>query len=159
LIVTHRSLHTLHLLAVAAFATLALVAAPVHAAGAQRATSRRVAFATHALARGAVLTADDFQVRDTTLRAPLDTSVVAAGWVTRRSIAAGEMLRAPAVQAPDLILANEPVEIVFKDANVRLIIRGTSTRSGALGERITVRTEEGKRIEAVVVAAGRVRID
>jgi flagella basal body P-ring formation protein FlgA len=139
-------------------AVVALTAMPWHSASAQ-AASRRVAFATHALARGAVLTADDFQVRDTTLHAPLDTAKVAPGWVTRRMIAAGEMLREPAVQPPDLVVANQPVEIEFRDKNVRLILLGTSTRSGALGERITVRTEQGKRIEAVVVAAGRVRID
>ncbi|HEY4219248.1 MAG TPA: flagellar basal body P-ring formation chaperone FlgA [Gemmatimonadaceae bacterium] len=155
----HRRLRSLQSFAVVAVATLAVAAAPVHAAGAQQATSRHVAFATHALARGAVLTADDFQMRDTTLRAPLDTAVVAAGWVTRRTIAAGEMLREPAVQAPDVIAANQSVEIEFKDANVLLTLRGTSTRSGALGERIPVRTEQGRRIEAVVVAAGRVRID
>ena len=145
--------------AVGIAAAFALASVPWQSSSAQQATPRRVAFATRALARGAVLTADDFQVRDTTLRAPLDTGVVAAGWITRRTIAAGEMLRQPAVQPPDLIVANEPVEIEFKDANVRLIMRGVSTRSGSLGERIVVRTEQGKRIEGVVVAAGRVRID
>jgi flagellar basal body P-ring formation protein FlgA len=154
--VTSRSLRSF---AVGIGAALTLAMVPWQSSGAQQATSRRVAFATHALARGAVLTADDFQVRDTTLRAPLDTGVVAAGWVTRRTIAAGEMLREPAVQPPDVISANEPVELEFREANVRLIIRGTATRSAALGERIIVRTEQGKRIEGVVIAAGRVRID
>ena len=38
-------------------------------------------------------TADDFVYRDTTLRGPTDTNAVAAGWVTRRLIGAGEVLR------------------------------------------------------------------
>lgn len=140
-------------------ALAALVLLSARLAGAQQTSTRRVAFATRAIARGAVLTADDFQYRDTTSRAPLDTSVVAAGWVTRRTIAAGELLREPAVQPPLLVTANQPVEIEWKDENISLIMRGTCTRSGALGEHVTVRTEAGKRIEATVIAAGRVRID
>lgn len=118
-----------------------------------------MAFATRAIARGAVLTANDFEYRDSTSRAPLDTNQISSGWVTRRTIAAGEVLREPAVEPPDLVSANEPVEIEWKDQNISLTMRGTATRNGALGEHVTVRTEQGKRIEATVVAAGRVRID
>jgi flagella basal body P-ring formation protein FlgA len=131
----------------------------VRLAGAQQATPRRLAFSTRALARGEVLTADDFVYRDTTSRAPLDTNLVAAGWMTRRTIAAGELLRSPAVQPPDLVAANTPVEIVWRDVNISLTMRGTAMGNGSLGERVAVRTEQGKRIEATVVAAGRVRID
>jgi flagella basal body P-ring formation protein FlgA len=140
-------------------ALIALVLLSARLAGAQQASARRMAFATHSISRGAVLTADDFEYRDTTSRAPLDTSIVSAGWVTRRTIVAGEVLREPAVQPPLLVTANQSVEIEWKDDNISLTMRGTSTRSGALGERVTVRTEAGKRIEATVVAAGRVRID
>jgi flagella basal body P-ring formation protein FlgA len=126
---------------------------------AQQPAARRVAVATRAIARGAVLSADDFIYRDTTLRAPLDTNQVAAGWVTRRSIMAGEVLRTPAVEPPNVINANTPVQVEYNDGGVRLTIRGTATKAGALGERVTVRTELGNRIEATVVAPGRVRID
>jgi flagella basal body P-ring formation protein FlgA len=152
--VTRRVLHPLLLVAL-----IALVLLSARLAGAQQATPHRLAFATHAIARGAVLSADDFEYRDSTSRTPLDTSVVSAGWVTRRTIAAGEVLREPAVQPPVLVTANQPVEIEFRNENISLTMRGTSTRSGALGEHVTVRTEAGKRIEATVVAAGRVRID
>ena len=64
----------------------ALSAGTSRAAVAQTAPSvRRMAIATHALARGEVLSADDIEFRDTTMRALLDTNQVATGWVTRRA--------------------------------------------------------------------------
>ncbi len=118
----------------------------------------RVAFAAHAIARGTALTADDIIYRDTTLRVSLDRTVIAPGWVTRRTIAAGEVLRAPAVEAPAAVSANEAVELEYTDQNVRLVIRGTATRRGSMGERVSVRTELGRRMEGTVIAPGRVRI-
>jgi flagellar basal body P-ring formation protein FlgA len=106
-----------------------------------------------------VLTADDFQYRDSTARASLDTAVIGAGWVTRRMIAAGEVLREPAVERPIAVSANAPVEIEWQADNVSLTMHGTSTRDASLGDRVTVRTAHGKRIEALVIAAGRVRIE
>lgn len=121
--------------------------------------ARRAAVATRALARGTVLSVDDFAFRDTTLRGPADTSRVDAGWVTRRAIAVGEVLRSPAVEPPTIVSANQSVEIVWRDQNVRLTIRGIAARNASLGERVPVRTELGRRIDATVVGPGRVRLD
>ena len=121
--------------------------------------ARRVAVAAHAIARGAVLSVDDIAYRDTTLRVMTDTSEIVPGWVTRRVIAAGEVLREPAVEPPQIVTANEPVLVEWIDGNVALTIRGIAARSASLGDRIPVRTELGKRIEGTVVAPGRVRID
>jgi flagella basal body P-ring formation protein FlgA len=120
---------------------------------------RRMPVAVHVIARGAVLTADDFEFRDTTSRSAPDTNQIAAGWVTRRTINAGEILREPAVEPPTIVTANTPVQLEWIDTDVRLTVHGTATRSGSLGDRITVRTELGKRIEGTVVGPGRVRID
>jgi flagella basal body P-ring formation protein FlgA len=128
------------------------------ALAAQQPSTQKVAIATHALARGAVLGLGDIVYRDSTLRFPSDTSVIVPGWVTRRMIAAGEVLRAPAVEAPAAVSANEPVELEYQDQNVRLTVRGTATRRGSMGERVGVRTEQGRRMEGTVVAPGRVRI-
>ena len=136
---------------------LALVFARI--AGAQQTNRHRLAFATHAIARGAVLGADDIEYRDSTTRDPADINPISAGWVTRRMIAAGEVLRAPAVEPPVIVAANAPVEMEWTDRNVRLIMRGVATRNAALGDRVPVRTESGKRIDAVVIGPGRVRID
>jgi flagella basal body P-ring formation protein FlgA len=134
---------------------LALSASLAHA---QRPVSR-AAVATRALARGTVLDADDFVVRDTALSGPADTSRVVAGWVTRRAFTPGEVLRAPAVEPPTIISANQTVEVEWVDENVRLTIRGVATRNAALGDRIPIRTELGHRLDAIVVAPGRVRLD
>ena len=55
--------------------------------------------------------------------------------------------------------ANAAVLIEWADGNVSLTIHGIASRNGALGERIPVRSDLGKRFEATVVAPGRVRID
>jgi flagella basal body P-ring formation protein FlgA len=122
---------------------------------------QRVAVTTRALARGTVLTADDFELRDTTLHRPLpgDAPTVTAGWVTRRAFNAGEVLREPAVEAPSVVNANSPVKVEWTDGNVSISIAGIAARNAALGERVPVRTANGRRIEATVVGPGRVRID
>ena len=123
---------------------------------------QRIAVATRTLPRGTVLSASDFELRDTTMRMSAtqpDTTPVVAGWVTRRTINAGEILREPAVEAPSVVSANSPVLIEWSDGNVSLTVHGIASRNGALGERIPVRSDLGKRFEATVVAPGRVRID
>jgi flagella basal body P-ring formation protein FlgA len=134
-----------------------LIALSAGVANAQEAT-RKAAIATRTLARGTVLSANDFVVRDTTLRGPADAMPVGEGWVTRRLIGAGEVLRIPAVERPHLVTANQPVEVEWRDSNVTLTLRGIATRNAALGERVPVRTGSGRRMEAVVVAPGRVRM-
>lgn len=136
-------------------ALIALSAGVAHA----QPTTRRVAVATRTLARGTVITSDDYVLRDTTVRGYVDTTTVGEGWVTRRIIGAGEILRSPAVERPHAVSANQPVELEWQSSNVRLTIRGVATRSAALGERIPVRTDSGRRVEATVVAPGRVRLD
>jgi flagella basal body P-ring formation protein FlgA len=155
--------------------TLVLIAAlPAGAQTAQPAThlaaqsptapvgvKRRIAVAAHQIARGATLTADDIEFRDSTMRsgAPADTNEVARGWVTRRIINAGELLRAPAVEPPNLVTANQSVEVEWNDGNIHLSLRGIATRNAPIGSRVTVRMESGRRVDGTVVAAGRVRID
>jgi flagella basal body P-ring formation protein FlgA len=157
--VTRRLFHPLTLVAL-----IALVMLSVRLAGAQikagtTTGTRRIAVATHTLARGTVLIADDFALRDTTVRGASDTTQVSAGWVTRRIIAAGEVLHIPAVERPQVVSANQSVQVEFQDQNIRLTIRGVATRNGSVGERVGVRTETGRRMEATVVAPGRVRVD
>jgi flagellar basal body P-ring formation protein FlgA len=140
-------------------ALVAFVFFCVRRVGTQQAGPRRLAIATRAIARGSVLTAGDFEYRDSTMRAPADSTPVAAGWVARRVIAAGEVLRTPAVEPPQLVTANQPVEIEWNDQNISVSMRGTVTRNGAIGEHVSVRTEQGRRLDATVIGPGRVRID
>jgi len=141
---------------VVSLAPLLLFARP---GDAQQASTRRVAVATHAIPRGAVLAAGDVEYRDSTLSMSADSSRVAPGWVTRRMIAAGEVLRAPAVEPPAAVSANQTVAVEWIDQNVRLSMRGIATRNAPVGSRVSVRMESGRRVETTVVGMGRVRID
>jgi flagella basal body P-ring formation protein FlgA len=139
--------------ALAVFAARALEGQEVSRRSARSAAAAPIA--ARAIARGAVLTADDITYPDS--RSASD-STVSPGWVTRRVVAAGEPLRPPAVQPPIVVTANQPVELEWTDGVVRITVRGTATRNASAGERITVRTETGRRVDGVVLGAGRVRI-
>ena len=80
---------------------------------------------------------------------PREGAPVGAGWVTRRVIAAGEALRPPAVAPPVLVNAGEPVQVVARRGNVELTLRARAASSAAAGERVTVRTEAGRRLQGV----------
>jgi flagella basal body P-ring formation protein FlgA len=158
---TTRARRLLHPLILIAVIALALFTARL--AGAQQTgAARQVAVATRPLPRGTVLTLDDFEVRDTTLRSWNDTTKVAAGWVTRSAISRGEILRAPAVEPPVVVSANSPVQVEYADGGVRLTMRGIAARNGSIGERVPVRIDTGssmRRVEGTVIAPGRIRID
>ena len=133
----------------------------------------RVAVAAHEIARGSTLTAGDiaYAPRDAHTRersrsatpstnttpAAADDSLV--GFTTRRLLAAGEPLRAPAVVAPQLVKSGDLVEIVWGQDGIVVTLRGRATRSAGVGERIAVRVDSQRKLEGTVIAAGRVRVN
>src|SRR6185312_7883526 len=126
---TRRLMHPLFFVALIALCLLSARLLSAQTTPAPNAATRRVPVATHALARGVTLTADDFELRDTSaarIIGAVDSTSVAAGWVTRRTISAGEVLRAPAVEAPSVVSANTSVEVEFADKNVTLTLRGVA---------------------------------
>lgn len=84
---------------------------------------------------------------------------VSAGWVTRRRVAAGEPLREPAVGPPLAVRAGELVQAAWRRGGISLSLAARAQGSGALGERVTLRTEGGKRLEGVVTGPAQVKID
>lgn len=133
-------------------------------AGAQ---SPRVAVAAREIARGTSLSQGDIGYASPAApatdasasvqaAAPNDTLV---GWTTRRLIAVGEPLKSPAVAPPILVKANAMVEVIYQDAGITITARGRATRAAALGERLTVRLDTQRKVEATVIAAGRVRVN
>jgi flagella basal body P-ring formation protein FlgA len=133
----------------------------------------RVAVAAHEIARGSTLTATDiaYAPRDARTRersrsaapgtnltpAVADDSLV--GFTTRRLLAAGEPLRAPAVVAPQLVKSGDLVEVVWGQDGILVTLRGRATRSAGVGERIAVRVDSQRKLEGTVIAAGRVRVN
>ena len=153
----------------------ALVAGLAPAASAQDSTAlsgssagrnhRRVtmAVATRFLPRGETLRDEDIARRDTVITwrwgtiAP-DTLRVQAGWVTRRPIAAGEVLRPPAVTPPPVVTSGSAVSAVWQDGPVRLVLSGVATNTAALGAPVGVRIDRGRRLDGVAVAPNTVRL-
>ncbi len=150
-------------LACVAAASLALPATYAAAQSTSGTARVRVAVATHALQRGATLTAEDIAIVDTTIVwrwttiAP-DTVLAQPGWVTRRPIAAGEVLRAPGVGAPPVVNAGATVAVLYQDGPVRLRLSGVATNTAALGAPVGVRIDATRRLDGIAVAPNTVRL-
>ena len=118
--------------------------------------SAQAPVAARDLPRGAVLTAEDVVVSDAdTLAGGTDR----IGWVTRRVINEGEILREPAVARPQLVKSGDTVDLIWSTGTVQIKARGQATGSGAMGDRVTVRLDTRRRLEGVVVAPGVVRLN
>lgn len=120
--------------------------------------------AARALPRGYTLTAEDLVYAagapvPTDDRQPTADDPVAPGWVTRRAVREGEVLKEPAVSPPPVVRAGEAVQAVWVEGAIEIRIRGTALGTAATGQRVAVRTERGRRIEGVAVAPGEVRIN
>ena len=119
--------------------------------------------ATRALQRGDTLHANDIALLDTTIVwhwngiAP-DTTRPLPGWVTHRPIAAGEVLRAPAVSAPPIVASDATVTAIWQDGSVRLVLIGVATNSAALGAPVSVRVDQMRRLDGVAIAPNTVRL-
>lgn len=129
-------------------------------------------YAARAIPRGTVLTADDIEVRGAASSSRLAPRSSLVGWTTRRVIAAGEPLRAPAVAPPagaavtapastsgSAVSAGQPVAVVYRDAGVELRLQGVAAQAGAVGARVGVRLDARRRLEGTVVAPGVVRVN
>lgn len=121
---------------------------------------RSVPVAARALARGVALSPSDYRIASVVVRPALRAAAAAdSGWVTRRPVAEGEALIEPAVGPPALVTAGQPVNFVAQAGSVRLSVRGTAASAGALGDRVWVRMDSGRRLRGVVAAAGTVQAD
>ncbi|MDB4917744.1 MAG: hypothetical protein JWM95_5388 [Gemmatimonadetes bacterium] len=127
--------------------------------------------AARAIPRGAVLTAADIayarphhplphsvEVLDT-IPHPASEADSLVGWSTRRMIKAGEVLRAPAIIAPQLVKAGDVVELQWRNGSILITAKGHATRSAGAGERVTVRMTSQQSLEGSVIGAGRVRVE
>ncbi len=148
-----------------AFAVAMAVAFLAPHAGAQdaRGTLRRsLPVATRDLARGDTLRDTDITMHDTTIlwrwnNAP-DSLRVTAGWVTRRSVMKGELLREPAVMAPPVVTSGQSVSVIYQDGPVRLLLAGVATNTAPLGAPVGVRIGRTRRLDGIAVAPNTVRL-
>lgn len=132
------------------------------AAGAQQRTIT-VSVAARALARGETLQAGDIASKDTTIvwrwnSITPDTTRALPGWVTRRHVAAGEVLRAPAVMPPPAITSGSHVTAIWQDGPLRVAIAGVATNTAAIGAPVGVRIDPTRRLDGVAAGPNIVRL-
>ncbi len=118
---------------------------------------------TRALSRGDVVGKADISV-ERRPKAGLGADVLAAperaaGLAPRRTLRAGDVLRAADLMNPELVHRNEPVLVVFEAPGVVISVRAKALDSGAEGDLVNVVNTQSKRVlQGVVTGPGRVSI-
>lgn len=120
-----------------------------------------VVVATRGLARGAVIGAEDVKlVRRRVNGAQLDylsNAQAAVGHIAARAIGPDQILGAGNVMLPRLVKRGEEVIIATVGAAINVRVKGQALKDGALGDRVSVRNLNSKRVvEGVVNADGMV---
>lgn len=115
-----------------------------------------VLVASRHLPRGTVLSESDIQMTDDVAWGPPEVETVAAmpGWVTQRSLPRGARLEEPAVRPALSVTSGNPIDIVWRRGTISLVLPGTASGNGAIGEHVLVRSESGKRMRGLIIAAG-----
>jgi flagella basal body P-ring formation protein FlgA len=115
-----------------------------------------------AMVTGDTVRADDIALVDTTIVWPWnstpDTTRAVAGWIARRPIAIGEVLRVPAIMAPPLVSAGAPVTAIWQDGSLRLVLSGVALNTAPLGAPVGVRIDHSRRLDGVAIAPNTVRL-
>jgi flagella basal body P-ring formation protein FlgA len=79
----------------------------------------------------------------------------APGWEVRRPLNAGEVVAAPAVAAPPLVFAGQPVRMEWQRGGVEVSVMGIALNNARRGETVRARLEERPaRLTGTVVAPG-----
>lgn len=120
--------------------------------------SLEVVVATRRLARGTVLRAGDLSVTRVAAGHPGARRHVrvVAGWVTRRVVQPGEILRPPAVAPAPLVAAGAMVQYTYQHDGLALTLPGVAPVAGSLGDTIPVRLGARRRVTGVVTGPARV---
>jgi len=119
---------------------------------------RVVMVATRSLPAGSRLAQGD--VREETrvhwgIPSPDSAALPGTGWEVRRALAAGEVVAAPAVSAPALVVAGQPVRLEWQRGGVQVSVVGIALNSARRGETVRARLEERPaRLTGTVTAPG-----
>lgn len=120
-----------------------------------------VVVATRGLVRGAVITADDVVLARRRINGArmdyLSSATSAVGRVAARAIGPDQILGAANVTMPRLVKRGDEVTIASVGTTISVRVRGQALKDGALGDRVSVRNLNSKRVvEGVVNADGMV---
>ncbi len=81
-----------------------------------------------------------------------------AGWIVRRPVAVGEVLRVPAVMPPSAVTAGSTVTAIWQDGALRLVLTGVAVNTAPLGANVGVRIDRSRRLDGIAVAPNTVRL-
>ncbi len=122
-----------------------------------------VVTATHAMARGALLTENDIQLEEKEISrlgyGYVSDPAQAVGKALRRSVTPGTVLTPNAMTAPRVVERGQTVVIVATGGGIEVRMAGEALSDGALNDRIRVRNTKTRRIvEGVVSSPGVVQV-
>ena len=126
--------------------------------------SRRVAVARRSINQGATLRASDVEIISVTFdrvdRLGIGDVAHAIGQRAKRFISAGSLIKPDELESVPLVTRGQLVTLVSLAGNVRVVTTAKAAQNGLLGETITVRSLDRKRVEfdAEVVGPGAVQI-
>lgn len=120
----------------------------------------RIPVAARDLARGTILSSSDIKWSDTTLTdgSIPEAAPVTPGWVARRVIRAGEILREPGVAMPDLVSAGDAVDVIYSTPGVTIRVRGTAIGRGSKGDEVYVKLNNRRRLHGIIAGPNTVRV-
>ena len=121
----------------------------------------QVVVSSRGLVRGAVITADDVMVARRRINGTrmdyLSSATSAVGRVAARAIGPDQILGAANVALPRLVKRGDEVTIASVGSTISVRVKGQALKDGALGDRVSVRNLNSKRVvEGVVNADGMV---
>lgn len=107
------------------------------------------------LPKGHTLRAADIEWAETIVwgTPPTVVTPVEAGWITQRSIGAGEPLAAPRVAPAPVVESGDVVTARWAGGRIQIEVPAEVVGSGAVGDAVTVRLATGLRVEALIVDA------
>jgi flagella basal body P-ring formation protein FlgA len=121
-----------------------------------------VVVARHVLAVGAVLSADDVEVRtQASTSLPLDylsDPAQAIGLTVRHTVPTGTLLAGAALESPQIIERGALVTLVSGSGPVHVKSEGVALEGARVKGRVRVKTPSGRIVEGVVEASGEVRV-
>lgn len=140
-------------------------AAPVVVGRLRIGYERAETVAVRMVARGTVLSADDVAAHRATVWGMPDAHASTAsttplvGAAVRRAIMKGEAIRASDMTGAPVVFAGDTVTADIMRNGVRLALVGTALHNAALGARVSIRLDRGRRFAGIATGRNTVRLD
>jgi len=122
----------------------------------------RVVVPAHDVARGTVLSSSDvtYATANTVMAGIATSSSEVVGLEARRTLRAGETLRAQDFRKPVLVNRGSMVTMTFETPGIVLTATGRAITEGGLGDTVTIQNPTSfRQISGVIIGPGQVRAE